>query len=244
MKSLKVQLHVHTGEDPIERPRHTAIEMLDFAAANGYDVVAITLHNIFLFTSELKAYADKLGILLVPGIEKNIGRRHVLIINATQEAEKLVTFYDLCKYKKSHPECLVIAPHPYYPRGFCLQDKLLENINLFDAIEYSWFYTERWNAFNKKAEKVAKLHRKAIIATSDNHILPYFDHSYTLVQAEKNWISIREAILANKIEMVTKPLRLKEFFKLTLRMITEFDVPYQYRSLRSFFQRARRDKVS
>lgn len=233
MKPLKVQFHVHTKDDPLDKPKHTAKEMLDFAAAKEYDVVSITHHDGFFFNEEIFAYAEKLGILLVPGIEKTIERRHVLIINATPDSEKITTFYDLSRYKKSHPDCLIIAPHPYFPRGFCLQEKLLQNINLFDAIEYSWFFTGKINHFNAKAEKFAKLHRKPLIATSDNHILPYFDQGYTLVHAEKNWSSIREAILANKIEKRATPLTLEEFFKITCEMIIRFDIPWQFRSLTS-----------
>ena len=233
MKPLKVQFHVHTAQDPIDHPKHSAEEMLDFAAAKNYDVVAITHHDHFFFTDEIRAYAESLGILLVPGIEKTISGRHVLIINATKDVEQINTFYDLCKYRKLHPDCLTIAAHPYYPRGFCLQEKLLENINLFDAIEYSWFFAEKLNSFNKKAEQVAKLHRKALLGTSDNHILPYFDQNFSLVYAEKNWPAIREAILANKIEMKPTPLTPSELLKLTTQMIFEFDLPYQFRSLKS-----------
>lgn len=233
MKPLKVQFHVHTAQDPVDRPKHTAEQMLDFAAEKNYDVVSITHHDQFFFNEEIKAYAEKLGILLIPGIEKTIARRHVLIINATKEAEQINTFYDLAKYRKKHPECLIIAAHPYYPRGFCLQEKLLENINLFDAIEYSWFFTEKLNQFNKKAEQVAKLHRKAFLGTSDNHILPYFDQNYSLVYSEKNWPAIREAILSNKVEAKPTPLTASQFMKLTAQMILEFDIPYQFRSLQA-----------
>lgn len=233
MKSLKVQFHVHTKDDPLDKPKHTAKEMLDFAASKEYDVVSITHHDGYFFNEEIFAYAEKLGILLIPGIEKTIERRHVLIINATHDVEKIVTFYDLCKYKKSHPDCLIIAPHPYFPRGFCLQEKLLQNINLFDAIEYSWFFTKKVNLFNKKAENIAKLHRKPLMATSDNHMLKYFDQGYTLVHAEKNWPSIREAIVNNKIEMHPTPLTTEQFFKITMEMIFLFDIPWQFRSLTS-----------
>lgn len=232
MKPLKVQFHVHTERDPVDHPRHTAKQMLDFAAEKKYDVVSITHHDSFYFNDEIKSYAENLGILLIPGIEKTISRRHVLIINATKDAENINNFYDLSKYRKSHPDSLIIAAHPYYPRGFCLQEKLLENINLFDAIEYSWFFTRKMNIFNKKAEEVAKLHKKTLIGTSDNHILPYFDQNFTLVYSEKNWSSIREAIMASKCEIKPTPLSSGEFLKITTKMIFEFDVPYQFRSIK------------
>ncbi|MBP7898469.1 hypothetical protein KAZ92_00775, partial [Candidatus Gracilibacteria bacterium] len=49
---------------------------------------------------------------------------------------------------------------------------------------------------------------------------------------EKNWKSIREAILANKIESKPTPLTMSEFMKVTVTMITEFDIPHQFRSIK------------
>lgn len=232
MKPLKVQFHVHTQHDPIDRPEHTAEEMLDMAASCGYDVVAMTHHDSYFFNDEIREYAAARNILLIPGIEKTIQRRHVVIINATRDAEKINTFYDLHRYRSSHPDCLVIAPHPYYPRGFCLLEQLIQNINLFDAIEYSWFFAEGMNGPNKKAERIAALYKKPMLATSDNHVLKHFDKSFSLVHAEeKSWPAIRRAILAGKIERCATPLRRMEYLSIALHIITMFDIPHQFRTL-------------
>jgi predicted metal-dependent phosphoesterase TrpH len=232
MKPLKIQLHVHTHDDPTDKPKHTAYEMLDFAAQKNYDAVSITHHDQWYFNEDIKKYAEDREILLIPGIEKTVERRHVLIINASKEAEDIETFYDLARYKKHHPHSLIVAPHPYYPRGFCLGEKLTENINLFDAIEYSWFHAKKFNMFNAKAENIAKLYRKPLIATSDNHILPWFDQNFSLVPAEKNWASIHDAIMKGQIECKTIPLTAAEFVKLTAKMMLQFDIPYRFRSIK------------
>ncbi|MEK7544635.1 MAG: PHP-associated domain-containing protein [Patescibacteria group bacterium] len=230
MKSVKVQFHVHTARDPVDRPSHTEKEMLDFAAKEKYDVVAITAHNSFIFDEELKSYAAKRKILLVPGIEKDIEGCHVLIINATKKAEEVNDFHELQEYKKSHPDCIIIAAHPYYFTDFCLKEKLDQHHALFDAIEYSWYHTKRINKWNKKAERTAKKYGIPMIATSDNHILKYFDQQYSLIDVEeKNWTEIRKGIKENRIVMNKNPLDFFEFLILTIRMILEFNIPCRWR---------------
>jgi hypothetical protein len=50
---------------------------------------------------------------------------------------------------------LIIAPHPFFPAPKCLNGKLRENLDLFDAIEHSHFYTRTFN-FNQKAIEYAR----------------------------------------------------------------------------------------
>lgn len=225
MPFFKIQFHVHTAQDPIDHPRHSEYEMLDHAAQKGYDAISITCHEKLIFSDELKNYAEKKGILLIPGIEKDIEKRHVLIINATPEAEKIRTFEDLKKYKTENLDCLVIAPHPYYFTHFCLNEKFEKYHELFDAVEYSWYHTKYLNSWNKKAEKSAKKYGLPIIATSDNHILSYFNVQFSFINAaEKTWPEIKKAILSKKIVPQKNPLSLFKLIVATFRMMLEFNV--------------------
>lgn len=202
---IKIQFHTHTRKDPVDNIKHTEEDLIAAAAANGYDALSITCHNRVVFDENLQKYAEKNGILLIPGIEKSIGRRHVLIINANAEAEKIKTFDDLKNYKKNRAQCLIIAPHPFYPTWICLHKKLEENIKLFDAVEYSWFHSKKLNFYNEKAKKFALKHGLPMISTSDNHILKYLDASYSLVEAkEKSIPAIFDAIKKNRIRIVSK----------------------------------------
>lgn len=225
MPLFKIQFHVHTGRDPVEQPRHTEKEMIDMAAAHGYDVVAITCHNKIVFDEDLKKYAQHKNILLIPGIEKDVEKRHVVIINADTDSEKIANFEDLKNYKKSHPNCLVIAPHPYYFTKFCLGTKFEKNIECFDAIEYSWYHTKQLNEWNEKAENRAAEYDLPMIATSDNHLLKYFDRQYSIVEAEeKTWSSIRRAILSKKIKLYKNPLTFFQFIWIAIELMVKFDL--------------------
>ncbi len=206
MRKLKINFHLHTGQDPIDAIRHSEHQLIDEAARLGYDVLSITCHNALIFSDDLKEYAQKKGILLIPGIEKSIHKKHVLIINATVEAQKIRNFEDLREYRKKHPECLTIAAHPYYPGPISLQKNLERHIDLFDAVEYSWYHSKRLNGPNKKAVKTAEKHKKPVLGTADNHILKYVNHTYSLVRAEKTTESIFKAIKANEIEIVSHDL--------------------------------------
>ena len=76
---LKADLHIHTKEDPVHHKdiKYTAKQLIDHAANQGYEVIAITCHNKVYYNKKIKEYAKKKGILLIPGIEKTIKRKHV-----------------------------------------------------------------------------------------------------------------------------------------------------------------------
>jgi predicted metal-dependent phosphoesterase TrpH len=203
---LKADLHIHTKEDPLDYIHHTAEDIIDHAAKSGFDVLSITLHEKFLFSEDLKKYAEARNILLIPGVEANIDDCHVVVLNAKAEAESLSSFQDLSRYRHAHPDSFILAPHPFYPKGKCLRDKLIEHIQLFDAVDYCHFYFRGVNIFNKKALAVAKKYDKPVIGTSDCHLLFQFNHTYSLIDSEKNVDSVIEALRQNRVELVTEPI--------------------------------------
>ena len=69
---LKVDLHIHTSDDPIDRIPYSTCTLIDHAAALGYDALAITLHDRQLDVRPLAARAAERGIVLIPGIERTI----------------------------------------------------------------------------------------------------------------------------------------------------------------------------
>lgn len=216
---LKAQLHVHTKEDPVENIKNTAKQTIDHAAKLGYDVMAITCHNVFIFNEDLQKYAEEKRILLIPAIEKSVQRKHVLILNADVEAQKIKTFNDLRLYKKNHPECLMIAAHPYYPGPISLHKKLEEHIDIFDAIEYSWYHSKRINKYNEKAVATAEKHNKPVVGTSDNHHLPHFDETYSTIEAkEKTVESVLQAIRDGHVTFVSHDQSLWTLFYVIVKM--------------------------
>jgi len=208
---LKTDFHTHAGTDKDHALAYSPKQLINKMSKLGYEVVSITNHDTLTFNSELKRYAKKKGILLIPGIEKKIEKKDVIILNPTKKIEKIDTFAKLEEYKKEN--VFVIAPHPYYPDPKALHSKLAENIKLFDGVEFSHFYLSWWT-FNKKAVKIAEKNNIPVIGTSDCHMYEQLNRTFTLVDANKNIDSIFKAMRKRKTKLVTKPIPLLEAIKI------------------------------
>ena len=219
-KPLKVDLHLHTADDPYDRIRYTSKELISKAADQGFDVISITNHQCLTFNEDLYDYAKERGILLIPGIELNIRNRHVLMLNPLH-GKTISDFPSLSRVRR--PETLVIAPHPYYPGIRSLNGYLLKHLHLFDAIEYCYFYTP-WINFNQRAVELSEANGFPLIGNSDAHFLSQLGTTYSIIHAEKNMESIFRAIRQKKLEVVSRPLSpsemgslVRRYFKMKLR---------------------------
>jgi predicted metal-dependent phosphoesterase TrpH len=201
-RPLKADLHLHTAEDPLDRVTYTARELISKAADEGFEVLSITNHHSLTFNKNLSSYAKERGILLIPGIELSIRKRHVLFLNPPP-GKTVSHFSSLSALRR--PDRLVIAPHPYFPNPRSLNGLLLKNLKLFDAIEYCHFYSPRIN-FNHKAITVSESYGLPLVGNSDTHFLFQFGTTYSLIHAEKDPEAIFEAIRNNKVQVITRPL--------------------------------------
>ena len=212
-RKLKVDFHVHTGEDPKDGYiKYSAKELLAKAADYRFDAITIAHHGEVYFHEELRRYAEELGILLIPGVEACVEGKHVLLINCRQGQSyrrglKLATLREF-----AGEESLIIAPHPFYPKSYCLHEKLEQHIQLFDAIEYSHLHFRLLN-FNKKAVAIAEHYRLPLVGTSDAHHLSRFNTTYSLIEAEKSIPAILHAVREGQVEVVTQSLSHQVFFK-------------------------------
>ena len=212
---LKADLHLHTAEDPIDHVRYSAKELISKAAKEGFDVLSITNHQRMTFSHELFRYAQERDILLIPGMEMTIRRRHVLLLNPLP-GRMCSEFSSLSKLRR--PETMIIAPHPYFPGTYSLNGYLLEHLNLFDALEYCHFYSPMIN-FNQKALEVSESYGFPLVGNSDAHFLSQLGTTYSLIYAEKNLESIFSAIRRNKIDVVTRPLKHLEMGSIARRFL-------------------------
>ena len=192
---------MHTGEDPYDDIKYSAKELIDYTAKLGFDVLAITNHHKIHYNKDLNDYAKKKNILLIPGVETHINGKEVLLLN-TRKPDNLKDYSDLERLRKEN--VIVIAPHAFYPPKQCLKEKLIKNIKYFDAIEYCHYYLPFFNKYNKKAVRTAKKYNKTIIGSSDCHSLFQVNHTYSLIDADKDIDSVLEAIRKGKIEIKTK----------------------------------------
>ena len=203
---LKVELHAHTSDDPVDDIPHSAHDLIDRAAALGYGALAITLHERRLDPAPFASYARERGLILIPGVERTIEGRHVLLVNFSRAAEQTRTFDDLRRLKAG--ECgLVIAPHPFVPASSCLGRALERHAPLFDAVERNAMFV-RGLDFNAPAEAWAKRHGKPVVGNCDVHRLAQLGSTYSLVDADAGAgaDAICEAIRAGRVRVESRPL--------------------------------------
>lgn len=214
-QKLKIDLHTHTAEDPYEKISYTAFQLIDRASQIGLDALAITNHNVVTYNKELVRYAENKGILLIPGVEATFSKGHVLIINPDFKKSPFNRpLKDLAKIKNE--ENLIIAPHPFFPTSKSLKSDLLSHLVYFDAIEFSFYYNHFINR-NKKAVIVANQHKIPLVGASDCHNIRQLGTSYTLVEAEKELLSIIEAIKKGKTEIRTTPISLIAMSRIAMK---------------------------
>jgi predicted metal-dependent phosphoesterase TrpH len=214
-RPLKADLHLHTAEDPLDRVRYSAKELISKAADANFDVISITNHHQMTFNHDLRSYAQDRGILLIPGVEMTIQRRHVLVLNPPlhRMCSDFLSLSKLCR-----PETLIIAPHPYFPGTYSLNGHLLKHQKLFDALEYCHFYSSMIN-FNQRALEVCQSYGFPLVGNSDAHFLSQLGTTYSLIYAEKNLDSIFAAIRGNRVEVVTRPLKALEMGSIANRFL-------------------------
>lgn len=200
---IKLDLHIHTLDDPVDALDYSAHELLERAAALGFRVLAITLHNAVFDRPEVFADAARMGILLIRAAEVRIEGADVILLNVNaEEVQSLRTFDDLALLRERRRDSLfTIAPHPFYVLGGSIGDRLIERIDLFDAIELCHFWSRVFNP-NRRAAEVAERFHKPLIATSDAHRLHAFGTNYTSIPAP------REVTIESVLAALRGPLRI------------------------------------
>jgi hypothetical protein len=201
---LRIELHSHTADDPVDRIPYTTRALIDRAAALGYQALAVTLHERQLDVRPLAGHAAARGITLIPGIERTIEGCHVLLLNFSPTCEDVSSFDDLARLRERE-RGLVVAPHPFYPLGTALGKDLERHAELFDAVEQNAMYTATLD-FNRKARRWALARGKPLVGNGDVHRLEQLGSTYSLVEAEPDPAAICEAIRQGRVEVRSRPL--------------------------------------
>ena len=201
---LKVELHAHSADDPLDAIPHSTVQLIERAADMGYDALAVTLHDRQLDLGPYRSLAAARGITLIPGIERTIEGKHVLLLNFRRGAEDVQTFDDLAALKRSESG-LVIAPHPFFPGGTCLRGLLDRHADLFDAVEYNAMFTSSLN-FNDTAARWARAHGKPMVGCGDVPRLRQLGTTYSLIDAPRDANAICAAIRERRVQVEAKPI--------------------------------------
>ena len=203
---LKAELHAHCSLDPVDYRicRHTPEHLISSAAKLGYEILAITCHNLDVWSESLSEYARSLGLTLIPGMEVAAERtRHVLVYNFRTGPENL---NGLSKIRRcSRQDTLVIAPHAFFPGFVCLGKLLEKNLDVFDAIECSGFQVRGLN-FNRRSLALAKDAGKPLVGCGDIHYLWQLDRTFTWIYAEPDVASVVSAVKQGLVRIQSSPL--------------------------------------
>ena len=179
---VKIDLHIHTLDDPKDAVDFSAHQLLERARALGFRVLAITLHDALFDRKEVYADAAAMGILLIPAAEMRLEGADVIVLNVTsEEVAQLRNFDDLRRLRAQRGSSIfTIAPHPFYVLGGSIGARLFSEIDCFDAIELCHFHIGLFNP-NWCAKRVARRFGLPLIATSDAHRLHAFGQHYTSI---------------------------------------------------------------
>jgi len=203
---MKAELHAHCSIDPLDYRicSYTADELIRKAAELGYEILAITCHDIDIWTKKLSAYARSLGITLIRGMEVTTeGSLHTLVYNFATGPENLDTLKKI--RARSREDTMVIAPHPFFPGRTCLRSLLDQNLDVFDAIECSGFHVRGLN-FNRRSIDLAARACKPLVGSGDVHQLWQLGRTYTWIYAEPDTLSIVNAVKQGFVRLETSPI--------------------------------------
>src|SRR5262249_5473864 len=152
-----------------------------------------------LNVARLAPYASERGVTLIPGIERTIEGRHVLLLNFQRDADEVRSFEDVRKLKRRE-RGLVVAPHPFFPWATCLRGHMFRHADLFDAIEWNAMFTSTVN-FNWPARRWAERYGKPLVGNGDVHRLRQLGSTFSLVDAEPHPDAICDAIAAGRVQV-------------------------------------------
>jgi predicted metal-dependent phosphoesterase TrpH len=202
---LKVELHAHTAPDPADYIPHSTRQLIDRAAELGYGALAITLHDRYYDPAADADYARSRQVVLIPGIERTVERRHMLLLNFPSDCMAVRSFEDLRALRLRHPQGLVVAPHAFYPTGTAMGADADRHADLVDAVEVNSMFIS-WLNYNTRAIAWAQAHGKPIVGNTDLHLLEQLGSTYTLVDAEPNADAICAAIKAGRVQVRSEAL--------------------------------------
>jgi predicted metal-dependent phosphoesterase TrpH len=214
MPLYRVELHSHCQGDPVDTYlRHTLHEHIDQAKKVGLDAIAVTWHRRISDIPEAIAYAREKGILLIPGMEADVDRRHVVVLNLAEgDLPGEPTWNQIRALRLRKPEVMVMAPHPFYPHPCCLGKIVNEHVDCIDLVEWCYMHVDwipgRVNP-NLRAARWAHQHGKTLVACSDAHTLQTIGRNASTVEADELSIdAIFAGIRAGRVSFHRRGLEL------------------------------------
>jgi predicted metal-dependent phosphoesterase TrpH len=172
---MKFDMHCHSSYSP---DGHVDVkDILLNAKKNGFNGVAITDHNEI--KGSLKAYemADDIGVAVVRGMEVSSEDGHILAYGISDPvARDLSASETVDKIKKLGGTAVAAHPFRWYT-GLNKRTILKNDFTGFEA-----FNSRSLTSTNKKVERLASKHGKAVTGGSDCHRLDEFGGAFTIYE--------------------------------------------------------------
>jgi len=196
---LKIDLHVHTCYS--EDATTTLKEVVYYAKKNGLDGVAVTDHETLKGALKL---ARKSQLLIIPGLEVETQRGHVLALNITTLIPpKLSLTETVQKIQDAGGVAVVAHPAVVLKTGLGLKITSSSNIDAVEVINSASFPFFLSTYLGRRLAKRLNLPQTA---GSDAHRALEIGTAYTLVDADSNTTDIAEAIRKGAITPCGKPI--------------------------------------
>ncbi|MDK2875998.1 MAG: hypothetical protein PWQ22_408 [Archaeoglobaceae archaeon] len=170
---LRAELHVHSnysdGRDSVKRILMSAIE-------KRIDVLSITDHDTVdgsLSAMEIVS-AEKLPLVVIPGIEISTRSGHLLAYGVSKSIEKGLGMRETCEEVRGLKGLTVLA-HPFdFLRNGTLRKedfRFVDCVEVFNAKSYFNFLAKRYaKRYNKKGIGGSDAHRASDVGIVINHL--------------------------------------------------------------------------
>lgn len=198
---IKVDFHTHSVKS--RDGAITAEQYTDVIENGTLDYVAITDHNHISFAVELQ---KTLGEKIIVGEEINALEGEIIGLFLTEKIPRDLPAKEVVQRIKSQGG-LVYVPHPFETvrRGISMQTltSIMDSVDIIEAFNGRAFFQNR----GPEATKIARLHNKAIAASSDAHGAKGLGTTFTSIAEPPSAANLVSQLQTGKLATKRPPLK-------------------------------------
>lgn len=225
---MLAELHTHTSYSIGKKVYHHGIdsplEMLKYAKKLGFDIIAITDHDVIKGALFAKKLSKRLGIGVIVGEEISTKQGHVIGLGLKNHIRPGLDFFSTLDEIHSQGG-IAIAPHPFdiYKEGIRELAKKCDAVEVFNALNMD-------KVSNYVCERFASKNSLNSVAGSDAHCKEMIGHGAVKIDcSSKNTDDILESVVKGKVRLIKRYPSVKiirEYVVKRLNMSYDYTVNY------------------